>query len=194
MIEACRKGLAHFAQEYVYLIEGQNSFFIEEMRPLGAGKAFFSASSPFLVIKAKDNTPPVWAFKNRKCADGAFLTFDSDGCHLHILEMKSRLTQGEWAKAMLQLSGMYLTALASCRLLGVFEFKSVTCYIAFKEDAMSSNESADMIFMKTLVGQENPLGGVNEWTSNKIELPFRTMALIQKGQRDGAHNVHFEVV
>lgn len=195
MIEGCKTALAHFVPQYVHFVENHASFNIEEKKAGGAGKAYFSSAVPCLMVKAKDQAPLVWAFKNRKCAEGAFLTFDNDGtCRLHILEMKSKLTQGEWAKVMLQLSGMYLSALATCRILGIFEFKSVTCYVAFKEDAMSADKSADMIFMKTFVGAENPIGGADEWQAEKMELPFAAIAEIRKGQRDASHDIDFGAV
>ncbi|MCY1369321.1 hypothetical protein D9M69_563550 [compost metagenome] len=143
------------------------------------------------MLKAKDQAPMVWAFSNRQCAEGAFVTFDNDGCRLHILEMKSKLTQSEWAKVIRQLSGMYLTALAACRILGVNEFKSVVCYVAYKEDAMSPSKSADSIFIKTFVGQRNPVGGSDTWSTGSVKLPFGIDASIQKGQRDAHHNVDF---
>lgn len=192
MIEECKNALAHFVPQYVHLVEGNLSFSIEEKKIGGAGKASFSSTAPCLMIKAKDQAPLVWAFKNRKCAEGAFLTLDDDGsCRLHILEMKSKLTQGKWAKAMLQLSGMYLSALAICRIIGISEFKSVTCYVAFKEDAMSAAKSADMIFMKSFVGVENPIGGADEWQKEEMELPFSATATIRKGQRDAFNDVDF---
>ncbi|WP_408913632.1 hypothetical protein [Brucella pseudogrignonensis] len=195
MIEECKAALSHFVPEYVYFIDKPKSFSIEEKKAGGAGKAFFSSATPCLMIKAKDQAPLVWAFKNKKCAEGAFLTFEDDGmCNLHILEMKSKLTQGEWAKVMLQLSGMYLSALATCRLLGIISFKSVTCYVAFKEDAMSPAKSADMIFLKSFVGAENPIGGADEWQTGKMELPFSTPAAIRKGQRNASNDIDFGTV
>lgn len=195
MIDGCKAALCHFAPEYVYFVKDNTSFYIEEKKAGGEGKAHFSSAAPCLMIRAKDQAPLVWAFRNRQCAEGAFLSFDADGeCRLHILEMKSKLTQGEWAKVMRQLSGMYLSALATCRLLGILEFKSVTCYVAFKEDAMSPAKSADMIFMKTFVGMENPIGGADEWQNEKMELPFATTAEIRKGQRDASHHVDFGAI
>jgi hypothetical protein len=194
MIETCKSALEHFVAEYVYIVDEKKLFSIEEKKQGGAGKAFFRSDKPSLVLKAKDQAPMVWAFSNRQCAEGAFVTFDDDGCRLHILEMKSKLTQAEWAKVTRQLSGMYLTALAACRILGVTEFKSVVCYVAFKEDAMSPSKSADSIFMKTFVGRRNSVGGSDAWSTGVIKLPFDTSALIQKGQRDVHHNVDFGLV
>jgi hypothetical protein len=129
--------------------------------------------------------------KNRKIAEGAILTEDQDGYHLHLLEMKSKLTQGEWAKAILQFEGMHLASIATIRLLGVVDIASVTCYIAYKVDATSPTASADMILMKTFVGQPNPIGGVDSWTTGTLELPLGGTARIVKGQRDANNNIDF---
>lgn len=194
MIEACRQRLRHFLPEYLWFTEANKQFFFEEKKRGGEGKAFFVSAAPCLIVKANDKAPMVWAFSNRKCAEGAFIKFDHDGCHLHILEMKSKLTQGEWAKVLNQLEGMYLTALAACRVLNIAEFQSVTCYIAFTEDAMAPDQSADMILMKTFVGEENPVGGDDEWSKNQVPLPFDVTAGLKKGLRNAQSNVDFGAV
>lgn len=167
------------------------AFHLEELSTSGAGQAYFSAPGGCIVLKAGRAGPLLWSLKNRKIAEGAILTEDTSGYHLHLLEMKSKLTQGEWAKAILQFEGMHLAALAAIRLLGVSEVTSVTCYIAYKDDAMSASESADLILMKTFVGKPNPIGGVDSWTTESLELPLNGAAKIVKGQRDVNNNVDF---
>lgn len=194
MIDACKTGLKHFLPEYLYIVDPNVQFSLEEKKQAGAGKAYFSAATPTLVLKARDQAPMVWAFSNKQCAEGAFVTFDDSGCRLHIIEMKSKLTQTEWAKVMRQLSGMYLTALAACRVLGIIDFQDIICYVAYKEDAMAADKSADPIFIKTFVGRRNPMSGSAEWTAESMDLPLGVRAQIRKGQRDQNHDVDFGLV
>ncbi|MBD8689341.1 MULTISPECIES: hypothetical protein [unclassified Rhizobium] len=192
MLSDCKISVKkHFLPEYLRFHETPTPFHFEEKKKGGEGKAFFSPKDPCLIMKAKDKAPMIWSFSNRNCAEGAFITFEDDGCRLHILEMKSKLTQGEWAKVLRQLEGMYLTSLAVCRLLGIHDFKEVICYVAYTEDAMSANENADMIFMKTFVGVENPVGGDDEWIVGRLGLPFDVIAKLKKGVRGADKNVDF---
>lgn len=193
-MDNCVEYLRLFSADHVYLPEDHTSFFLEEKSPSGAGKVYFSSSTPCIVLKAKPAGPLLWSLKNGKISEGAILTMDDEGYHLHHLEMKSRLTQGEWAKAMLQFEGMHLTALAAVRLLGVVDIASVTCYIAYKQDAMAANASADMILMKTFVGMPNPVGGADSWVSNSCELPITGMANIRKAERDANSDADFGLI
>jgi hypothetical protein len=190
-MDECAPFLAHFASEHVHFAEDHSNFFLEEKSPEGAGKTYFATNDPCIVINARPPGPLLWSLKNRKISEGSILTRDENGYHLHILEMKSKLTQTEWAKAVLQFEGMLLTTLAVVRLLGVHEVASVTCYIAYKQAAMGSGQSADMIFLKTFVGMPNPVSGASAWTSEKLELPITGTASIRKAQRDEANNAHF---
>jgi len=184
VLEACKANAAHLSSDYVWLQDAGSDFFIEEKSPAGRGRALFSTKSPVFVIKAKDQAPVVWALKNRRCAEAAMISIDGEDCHLHLLEMKSKLTQGEWAKALQQFEGMLLSALAVARILGIENINETTCHIGFKEELVSNSKSADPIFIKGFVGKENPVGGAVDWAVGNIELPFSMMANINKCLRD----------
>jgi hypothetical protein len=183
--------LPHLSNDYVWSVPAGSDIKIVEKNAGGAGEAIFVSHETAIVIKAKDSAPVIWSLKQLKCAEAAIITKDDAGFHLHVLEMKSKLTQTVWAKALQQLEGMYLSALAVARLVQVTDFVSITCYIAYTEDAMGAQDSADMIMIKTFVGQNNPVGGSEEWISEEMSLPFSTIAAIKKGQRDQNNNVHF---
>lgn len=193
-MDKCIESLKFFSKDYVYTPDDHNNFYLEEKAPEGIGKVYFSSSSQCIVIKANSSGPLVWSFKNGKISEGAILTKDDSGYHLHYLEMKSKLTYGEWAKAQLQFEGMHLTALAVIRLLGVTEIASATCYIAYKQDAMTASKSADLVLMKTFVGMANPLGGVDSWAAETCELPITGLARIRKAQRDVSNDANFGVI
>lgn len=194
MLEPCMERLIHFSDSHVYAPIDSSRFYLEEKSPLGSGKAYFQSNSACIVLKAGTSGPLLWSLKNKKIAEGAILTSDDEGYHLHLVEMKSKLTQGEWAKVISQFEGMYLTSLATVRILDVLILASVTCYIAYKQDAMAANQSADMIFMKTFVGQPNPVGGVDSWTTNTVALPFREHARLVKAARDINNDADFGII
>lgn len=181
----------HVSPDFVWKVAPGSAIQISEKNAAGQGTAEFLPMGDAIVIKAKDQAPVVWALEIRRCAEAAIITLKEDGAHLHVLEMKSKLTQGEWAKAMVQLQGMFLSALAVARLLEIITFQSTTCYIAYTQNAMGPAASADLIMMKTFVGTSNPIGGMQEWTQESMSLPFGTAATIVKGQRDGLGNVAF---
>lgn len=193
-MDECLPLLDHFAREHVHIVEDHGSFYIEEKAAGGEGKTYFSTNAPCLLIKAKPPGPLLWSLKNRKISEGSIVTKDERGYHLHILEMKSKLTQGEWAKVLLQFEGMLLTTLAVVRILGILEFSTVTCYIAYKEDAMGTRGSADLILLKTFVGMPNPISGSEEWTKEQVELPMTGAAQIRKAVRDGANDADFGLI
>lgn len=187
----CKESIKAFVSNLVYYPEDHTNFFLEEKCESGKGKSYFSCAGQCIVIKAGRSGPLIWSLRNAKIGEGSIITKDQDGYHLHLLEMKSKLTQSEWAKALLQFEGMHLTTLAVARLLGVIEVQSVTCYIAYKQDALSAIGSADLILMKTFVGMANPVGGGDAWSSNTISLPITGNAALRKAQRDNNADAHF---
>lgn len=190
-MDECTPFLVHFTPEHVHLAEDHSNFYLEEKSPDGAGKTYFTTDAPCIVINARPPGPLLWSLKNRKISEGSILTKDEHGYHLHILEMKSKLTQSEWTKVILQFEGMLLTSLAVVRILGVKEVASVTCYISYKQSMMSSSKAADLIFLKTFVGMPNPVSGDSAWTSEKLDLPITGVASIRKAQRDEANDAYF---
>jgi hypothetical protein len=189
-----KESIEHLSSDYVWRESAGASIKFAEKQRGGVGEAEFVAANDAIVIKAKDQAPVIWALRVKNCAEGAIITQQGTSYHLHVLEMKSKLTQGEWAKAMLQLEGMFLSAVAVARLAGITDFASATCYIAYVEDAMGPAGSADLIFMKTFVGMDNPIGGVEEWINEVMPLPFGVRAGIRKGQRDADRNVNFGTI
>ncbi len=190
MIDSCREHLCHFNGNYIHEVAG--SFFIEEKDVGGIGKAFFESEEPCILFKTHNNPPLVWALRNAKCADGAFLSSSGGHFHLHIVELKSSLKPSTWEHVLKQFNGMYLSAIAACRLLEVTTIASVTCYIAYKNDRMDQMETANPVLIKSLVGKKNPFNSQVEWTNGSVLLPFGTSALLKKAVRDPVTNdAHF---
>lgn len=191
MLDVYEANLCNLSKDYVWPINAGENVEIVEKKAGGAGIARFLSEHGAIVIKAKDQAPVVWALEVKKCAEAAIISFRDNECHLHLLEMKSKLTQGQLSTALIQLEGMFLSALAVARLLGIVSFATTTCYIAYKEDALNQHQSADMIFMKPFVGMNNPVGGYEDWEAETVDLPLATKAVLRKGQRDGNADIHF---
>lgn len=184
MIEACRAHFALFNKDYIREIDGQ--FDIVEKAAGGAGKITFSVEGPCVILNTHPQAPLLWALNNRKCADGAFLTFNDGNAHLHIIELKSKLASAEWSHATKQFEGMFLTALAACRLMEITSITSVTCYIAFTSDQMNAQASSSPALIKTMVGKTNPLNAQQAWEDEQVTLPYKWVAPVRKIQRDPA--------
>lgn len=169
---------------YIHIIEaGQDINFVEK-QTAGKGVARFVSTSSSLMIKAHDNPPLIWALNNRKCAEGAFLTYsiEKHSYTLHIVEMKSKLTASEFCKVLSQFEGMYLAALSILGAMKIDAPGDVRLYVAYKTDAFTESQPA---FLKTLVGGELPKG-LKEWITSATTLPHQVSATIVKGVRIGA--------
>jgi hypothetical protein len=191
MIESCRPHLELFNPDYVN--EAAGAFSIIERDEQGKGSATFKSSNPILLIRSRKQSPQIWALKQRKCADGAFLTFDGKNPHLHIVELKGKITLSTWAYVIQQFEGMYLTALAVIRLLGIQTVDGVTCYLAAKEDSVSKAEEATAapILMKAPVGEVRTFGGLEDWINGAVSLPFSVKADLVKGWKNSSGDVDF---
>lgn len=194
MITACTEYLEHFSPDYVFIPEDHHKFYLEEKDSQGAGKCYFSSASPCIVLKADSKGALVWSLKNRKRAEGAILTHNHSGYHLHILEMKGTVTLGCWSGVLKQFEGMLLAALASVRLLGVQDITSVTCYLAFKRDAIAVDQNANPVLMKSFVGMPNPVSGLQDWLAGALDLPYVGRSSIVKKMRDADNNADFGVI
>src|SRR6266446_5893653 len=106
MIENCRLCLNLFNNAWVFEVSGNIVF--TETNPGGMGEAVFNSDTPCIIMKAPPKSPLLWALAQKKCADGAFFSFDKGEAHLHIVELKSKVTLAEWAKVLQQFEGMFL--------------------------------------------------------------------------------------
>jgi len=185
MIDKCRSCLSLFNKDWVF--EGAGSIVITETNPTGMGEAVFKSDTPCIVMKAQEQSPLLWALAQRKCADGAFFSFDKGEAHLHIVELKSKVTLATWAKVVQQFEGMFLTSLAAARLLEIYKPTRVTCYLAGTEDSITSeSESASPTLLKAPVGKTRTFGGWESWNRGVVPLPLSFEAALVKGWKDAA--------
>lgn len=177
--------ISHFHKEFVYEVEAGVPFEVVEKNHGGAGKCSFVSPTGVLFIKSKDGKPPIWAVKNAKCAEASFLNTDASGAgHLHIVEMKSKLTKSEFQKVIDQWRGMLLASLAILGIADKPRPEKVTVYIAYNSENVSVRDPAQPITLKVMVGGTlQP--GVEEWKDEKVSLFSDVTASIVKGQRTG---------
>lgn len=169
---------------FVYKVESGSEIVFEEKGEGGEGKVKFRSGSDVLVVKARNKAPVVWALKNKKCGEAAFISKDSrDGSFiLHILEMKSSLTLGQLRKSLLQLEGMYLSAICVMAVLGLGRPAAVKSYIAYSEDKVAANDDAQPVLKKVLVGGRL-VPGRHEWMSGTVNFSHGVCSQIVKGKR-----------
>lgn len=192
MKDAC-SSIAHFHKEFVWEVERGVPFEVIEKNAGGAGKCVFVSPTGAFFIKSKDGKPPVWAVKNAKCAEASFLTTDGDGAgHLHIVEMKSKLTKNEFQKVIDQWRGMLLASLAILGIADKPRPNRITVYIAYTSENILSKDPAQPITFKIKVGGAlQP--GIKEWKDEKVSLFSDVTASIVKGQRANG-NVDFGMI
>lgn len=169
---------------------------ISEKATGGAGTITFNVSLPYLAFRATDNNPPMHWLAASKCADGAFVLFDDEQAHLHIVELKSKLTAKEWKKVKLQFEGMLLNAMAVAGVIELSHFSSVTCYIAYAEDAISVEKNASPVFYKNLPGTSAAAPEIAEWLAEQLTAldKFKMTLIKLKRNSDGnaTHSIRSE--
>lgn len=187
MYSICSGHLHVFKNDYVYDVE--NTIKIVESDENGAGEAGFSVSGKAIQIRSVPGKSLILSLSHQKCADGAFLTFDNNNVHLHIVELKTTVRNKNWPDILKQFEGMFLCSVAIARLLGLDSISRVTCYLAHKHDKVNFANGAQLVLAKTPVGGRNTIGGVREWQTKNLNLPFKTSASIILGVMTGANNV-----
>lgn len=139
-----------------------------ESDPNGAGEVRFSSASTFLLVKPAEISTK-WIIES-KCADGAIIEFKNDGVHIHIVELKSKLDTQKWDHAKKQILGMFLHVSALLGAIGIERFKSVTAYVAYKEEAITAFLQTNTIALKRRVGAGKPLVSGADWRAGTIAL------------------------
>lgn len=181
------------SSDYIKQIPAGASIEVEEKNAGGAGICRFQSASISLMIRARSQSPVVWALKNRKCAEAAFLTVDAnEQLILHIVEMKSTLSTSEFYKVIEQWRGMYLSALSILGVLKTSQPIRVMAYVAYKQERVSQPVSTQVVLQKTQVGGKR-MPGIQEWVANEVSLHHGITARIVKGLRS-PDNVDFGVV
>lgn len=141
-------------------------------RGKGAGVIEIRTINHCLSIRLPKN--PVRWLQLQKCGDAAIFEFENNNIHLHIVELKSKITIGEWEKAKDQALGAYLNSLAIKTLLEIAEFSSITLHIAYDEDAISAIGTTAPSSMKIGIGAKHTVGtpsAYTEWTSQAVNIP-----------------------
>jgi hypothetical protein len=169
--------------DYIYKVNPGAVFSVVELKNEGKGRCHFTSKKDVLFIKGHNSNPIVWALRNKKCAEAAFVVKNDDSdFDLHIIEMKSGLSSGTFAHAIDQFKGMYLSSIAAISILRLPHPKRVFAYIAFKKDNILEKTSPSPVLLKTTVGGCPP-AGLTEWNREEVNLDYGVKAKLVKGQR-----------
>lgn len=129
--------------------------------------------------------------RQRKVADGIVLQFGEQGQlkALHLVELKSRLTGGEWRKVKEQLQGALHNAHALLGVLGLALPARIVCHTAYKQDAISSNPA----LLKMPTGTKATHSD-SDWITDRVTIDPTLPALDHyKHQRDGNGNARCQI-
>lgn len=159
---------------------------IEEMDPGGAGVVSIRIGGDALQF-GPNETAIKWLASN-ECADGAFIEYDNGTLRLHIVELKSKLDTQKWKKAKSQFKGMFLRATAIRSILGFEDFESVTCYIAYCEDAVTPRMQSNPILLKRTIGDGKDISNLDDWKTRTISMDNNVSAKVVDIVRDAAGN------
>ena len=186
MYSTCSGHLHVFKNDYVYDVD--NTVSIIETNPTGLGEAGFSVNGKAIQIRSIPGTSLLISLSHQSCADGAFLTFNNNDVNLHIVELKTTVKNSNWPDILKQFEGMFLCSVAITKLLGLASIANVTCYLAHKNNKVNFPNGAQLILAKTPVGGRSTMGGMREWHTKQLNLPFKTSASIVLGAMLGANN------
>ena len=187
-----RVRLTYFNRDYVSERIGRVT--IGERNPAGAGSITFDISRECIEVLAKPSTHHFFWLSEQSCADGAFILFEGDDfVHLHIVEIKSKLTHKGWLTVRKQFSGMFLNSMALCGVIGLPEFKTVTCYIAYATENISSLTTASPVLLKGRLGLSATPFLLEDWVSGRVDAAWASAVPLVKLQRDAAGNANLAV-
>lgn len=187
MIDDLRELLSHLNADYA--VERSDIVEVIETAAEGAGTARFEVVGSSLHLRPCRTHQVVW-LKERKCADGAIITFSDDGARIHVVELKSGLSYKKWVDVKSQFEGMYLNALALSKFLGINNVVEVVFYIAFSNENLTKAATASPILLKRLPKELN-IPSVEDWNSSMISMPNAVSGRLVKGQRGPDGNVDF---
>src|SRR4051812_43834086 len=91
---------------------------IEEKDKAAPGIITFDSKDATLRFLPWDNNHPIRWFWHSRCADGALLVRRGHELHVHLVELKSKLSTGKWSVAKQQYEGMLANVLAAMAILG----------------------------------------------------------------------------
>lgn len=171
---------------------------IEELAEEGAGKVTFLTDATSIRILHDNNNHPIsWYFEN-KCADGAILLSVGGASHLHVIELKSKLTPDKWNSARRQIQGMLFNSLAVAGALSLSEPQLIKCYIAYNTETVSRFIRTNPAVQKQMVGTGAPALGLaaisySDFAKSLLTLPDGQVVPIQLVTRDEHGNASVDL-
>lgn len=191
MLEAFRAKHGSFNNHFVR--EDTGRVVVTEEKEAGRGEVAFDVAGSCLVVRGSPKPPQVRWLKNLKCADGALIASGDGVAKLIIVELKGRVTPEKWYEIRQQFAGMFENALAIVRFLDCVEPLEVTCCIAYTGERFAPAEEASLIFSKVPVGGKRPIGRVDEWEGNYVDLPHGVRATLTKLVRNEGNAYYGEL-
>lgn len=116
--------------EAIITIEERNG----DVTGRGPGRIEIAKKGDFLHFTPGDNNNSriPW-IKQKKCCDAILISTEDNNTHIHIFELKTKLTFKDWEKICDQLEGGALSSLAVCGVLDIFQPYKIYIYIAYHE-------------------------------------------------------------
>lgn len=172
--------IAWLRDDFAVVVDG--SIDVIELDANAPGSVSFTVNSPALQICA--HNPGVFCvkwFQEDKSADGMFITFEADGAHLHVVELKTTMTESKWDRVKRQFDGSRLHAFAFQGISGIEDFVSITVYAAFLNNKMRA----------PILNKPGAVGGTRldravEWMEGRVTLiTGETARLVKIACTDG---------
>ncbi|MBX7531880.1 hypothetical protein K3165_02945 [Qipengyuania sp. 1XM1-15A] len=130
----------------------------------------FAVEADSLGFFHRDNRVSLRWCKSRNCADAAIVVSHDDRPTLHVVELKSKLTNKEWVKTKKQFEGMALNYMAMAGVVeGVVPDRAVF-HVSFESEVVAEPETSDPVLLKMSVGSGQVLGGIDDWINEKIDI------------------------
>jgi hypothetical protein len=134
----------------------------------GKGTLFLKVSTHCIRIRIPDKNGPAGWLTEQKCADAIVIEFSDDGPMLHLIELKSKMTRGQWRDVKKQLLGAYHNALAIGGVLELPRFAGVRVHVLCSEDSISPAATANSSTLKAGLGK--PLPDTIDWVERRLTL------------------------
>lgn len=159
---------------------------VREATPGGEGEVTLTFAGKAACFSG-DAQPPIKWSSQLKCADGAVLRTNGPKTHLHLVELKSKLTVKELLKCSEQFHGGYINGLALCGVLELEKPDATVCLIGFKTETVTPSIAANPSLAKIIPG--NPASIVlGNWALGRIDIPGAGTCNLTTVQLDAASN------
>lgn len=163
-IQPAKKKL--FNPQHVNFLDDPGTVTISETDQNGAVNIKFDVAAPSITVHGKSGGNIYW-LSNQRCADGAIIVFETNGIHVHLVELKQTISVKSWEHIKTQFSGMLANVHAVLGTIQQSIPRSVTCHVAYANNNLAASPVLSKV-INTKAGLQALSG--SDWSIGRIAI------------------------